>query len=377
MGYTKFVTTWNQFLPFIKIMQPSTDLCHTCQKNTERISGRANVSEDEKMAAVAQHSDHLNKVKRERELYNSAVDQSKKVLDENPAISLVAPNPPCSLEGAVHYSFDYAQQIHFPSNPQQPGPIYFKTPRKCGIFGVCCEALPRQINYLIDESVATGKGANATISYLHDFLQNHGAGEKVGYFHADNCGGQNKNNYVLWYLCWRIIHGLHEHVTYSFLIAGHTKFSPDWCFGLLKQKVRRTFVSSLFDIVEAIDKSTLTGVNYGKLVGLHNGTVLVKTYDWASHLGRYFRKINGVSKFHHFRFSKDNLGKVFCRESADSPEKEFELLKNRNDLPPSILPPQVVPGGLDEERKSYLFREIRQFCRPGTENFVAPALGDS
>lgn len=70
MGYTKFVITWNQFLPFIKIMQPLTDLCHTCQKNAERISGRANVSEDEKMAAVAQHSDHLNKAKREREREN-------------------------------------------------------------------------------------------------------------------------------------------------------------------------------------------------------------------------------------------------------------------------------------------------------------------
>lgn len=244
MGYTKFVITWNQFLPFIKIMQPSTDLCHTCQKNAERISGRANVSEDEKMAAVAQHSDHLNKAKRERELYNSAVDQRKKVLDENLAISLVTPNSPCSLEGAVHYSFDYAQQIHFPSNPQQPGPIYFETLRKCGIFGVCCEALPRQINYLIDESLVMGKGANAAISYLHDFLQNHGAGEKVAHFHADNCGGQNKNNYVLWYLCWRIIRRLHEHVIYSFLVKGHTKFSPNWCFGLLKQKVRRTFVSS-------------------------------------------------------------------------------------------------------------------------------------
>lgn len=67
MGYMKFVTTWNQFLPFIKIMQPLSDLCHTCQKNTERISGCANVSEDEKMAAVAQHSDHLHKAKRERE----------------------------------------------------------------------------------------------------------------------------------------------------------------------------------------------------------------------------------------------------------------------------------------------------------------------
>ena len=101
MGYTKFVTTWNDFLPFIKIMQPSTDLCHTCQKNTEKISGKANVSEDEKMAAIAEHSDHLNKAKSERELYNAAVDESKTVLKENPGVSLLAPNSPCSLKGTA------------------------------------------------------------------------------------------------------------------------------------------------------------------------------------------------------------------------------------------------------------------------------------
>ena len=46
----------------------------------------------------------------------------------------------------MHYSFDYAQQVHYPSNPMQPGPIYLKTPRKCGIFGVFCEAVPSQVN---------------------------------------------------------------------------------------------------------------------------------------------------------------------------------------------------------------------------------------
>ena len=37
---------------------------------------------------------------------------------------------------SLSYSFDHAQQIHYPSNPLQPGPLYFKTPRKCGVFGV-------------------------------------------------------------------------------------------------------------------------------------------------------------------------------------------------------------------------------------------------
>ena len=97
----------------------------------------------------------------------------------------------------MHYSFDFAQQVHYPSNPLQPGPMYFKTARKCAIFGVCCEGVPRQVNYLIDEASDTGKGANTVISLLHHFLEHHGLGEVEIGLHADNCAGQNKNNAVL------------------------------------------------------------------------------------------------------------------------------------------------------------------------------------
>ena len=37
-------------------------------------------------------------------------------------------------------------QVHYPSDPQQPGPIYFLTPRKCAIFGICCDGIPRQVD---------------------------------------------------------------------------------------------------------------------------------------------------------------------------------------------------------------------------------------
>lgn len=47
-----------------------------------------------------------------------------------------------SFNGTMHYSFDFAKQVHFPSNHMQPGPIYFKTPCKCGIFGLMCELYP-------------------------------------------------------------------------------------------------------------------------------------------------------------------------------------------------------------------------------------------
>ena len=95
----------------------------------------------------------------------------------------------------MHYSFDFAQNIQYPCNPQQPGPAYFKSARKCRIFGVCCEPLCFQVNYLIDEDDDPGKGANSTISMLHHFLETHGVGEKALSLRADNCVGQNKKLY--------------------------------------------------------------------------------------------------------------------------------------------------------------------------------------
>lgn len=82
-----------------------------------------------------------------------------------------------------------------PFDPLQPGPIYFLTPRKCTVFEVNCEAIPQQVNFLTDEAGDCGKGANAVISRLHYFFENYGLGETDVYLHADNCTGQNRNNY--------------------------------------------------------------------------------------------------------------------------------------------------------------------------------------
>lgn len=85
------------------------------------------------------------------------------------------------------------------------------------------------------------------------------------------------------------------------------------------------------------------------------------------------RKSN-IMSFHHFPFSEDEPGIVYCKESVSSPEQQFVLLKNRAVIPPAaVLPQEINPEGLSQERKNYLYREIRQFCRPGTENLVAQA----
>ena len=97
----------------------------------------------------------------------------------------------------------------YPSSPLQPGPIYFLTPHKAALIGVCSETIPRQVNFVIDEACEVGKGANAVITKLDYFFNYHGLGETTVTFRADNCTGQNKNSTMKQYLMWQVLTGLH------------------------------------------------------------------------------------------------------------------------------------------------------------------------
>ena len=82
----------------------------------------------------------------ERSLYNNMVSEVKTIYHDT-GLAALEPNAPCSrmmTMMTIHYSFDFVQQVHLPSNAQQPGPIYCLVPRKCALFGVCCEEVPRQ-----------------------------------------------------------------------------------------------------------------------------------------------------------------------------------------------------------------------------------------
>jgi len=60
-----------------------------------------------------------------------------------------------------------------------------------------------------------------------------------------NCVGQNKNNTVLQYLMWRVATGLSTRTELAFMVAGHTKFSPDYGFGVFKKFYRHSELNSV------------------------------------------------------------------------------------------------------------------------------------
>ena len=94
------------------------------------------------------------------------------------------------------------------------------------------------------------------------------------------------------YLCWRVLTGLSDSIVLSFMIVGHTKFTPDSCFGLLKQQFRRTHVETLGDIAEVVKKSGVC--NDVEVVGWEDGVVEIPTYDWCSYFAENLKKVSGI-----------------------------------------------------------------------------------
>ena len=177
----------------------------------------------------------------------------------------------------------------------------------------------------------------------------------------------------MYYLMWRVMAGLHDEATISFLPVGHTKFAPDWCFGLMKQCFRRTKIGDLDDIANCVSLSS--AVNVPQLVGSLDGTVFVPTYNWSEFFDDTMMKtaLKGISLLHQFRFSVAKRGVVFVKELSTATEREIRLVRDDSWKPsPHELPVVVVPNGLSAERKQYLYDKIREFCPDEKKDTVCP-----
>lgn len=86
-----------------------TDLCWQCQKNNVAIYRSSNLPECVKSAKLQKQEEHLRLVGKEREIYREMTDSCKAVVEDLSAE--LGPNPPCSRDVTVHYSFDFAQQV--------------------------------------------------------------------------------------------------------------------------------------------------------------------------------------------------------------------------------------------------------------------------
>ena len=98
-------------------------------------------------------------------------------------------------------------------------------------------------------------------------------------FLSDNCVGKNKNN---------VIQEFNKKIKSS--LPYHTRFGPDWCFGLIKLKYRRSQISSVFELARVVNTSTQKEINLAQLiVDPVSKQTIVQVYDWKSNFEIYLQ----------------------------------------------------------------------------------------
>ncbi|XP_071056005.1 uncharacterized protein [Onthophagus taurus] len=342
MSNRSFRTIWAKYIPYVTTMKPADDLCDICRGNTLSIALTKNIPDIEREQKLNQFLEHLHRARNQRAHYKSWCENTD--------------------DTAVVLSFDFAQTVHYPLSPQQPGTAYFKATKKCGVFGITNAKLKIQHMYLIDEKDDVGKGPNCVVSILHHHLETYCEDiEKLVIF-CDNYVGQNKNNAVLSYLQWRVARKLNQTILFNFLLTGHTKFAPDRYFGIFKAKYATSNIDTYEDLLQCVVESSPSSHN--KAVSAEN----VTWYQWDSYLKPFYRPLVGITQFHHFIICTDC---VKTKKFADSEDVDtFHLLLKPID---SEMPETIQPVGLTLERQWYIYKNLRSLVTdPGKVDITAP-----
>lgn len=103
----------------------------------------------------------------------------------------------------------------------------------------------------------------------------------------------------------------------TFLVVGHMKFRPDWCFGLFRCLYKRTKANCVADIGAIVENSTVCNVSQF----MTQRTQVVPTRDWSAFLFPHFQKI-------HSKKQSITSGSLLCLQRKCSPDNTLTHLKH-------------------------------------------------
>lgn len=184
------------------------------------------------------------------------------------------------------------------------------------MFGIHSENEQAMANFVFSER-AGGKGPNEVISMIEEYLRQkqiitdeRSNSNKVTLY-ADNCSGQNKNNFVLKFLLLLTDAGFLQEVNYKFYVRGHTKNACDRGFGVIKKKFNREnswVFDHIVDHVNSIASNEAFAID-----GDRN-----PFRNYKTKLRMIYKDSTAIKKFQLFRMTSANPGVVECRRTPTS-----------------------------------------------------------
>jgi hypothetical protein len=218
VSYSYFLRVWKSCVPYVQFQPSGTDYCNEC----------ARLLRDRPPGFEKELCAHREEANLERLFYKESLLEARKLYDAD--------------ESCLHVSFDFAQAVRLPHEKLQPQKAYYTSGLKVDMFGIVCETIAEHCIYLINEAEHPGKyckGSMHVISFIDNFIASMSPKVSTLLLHADNCVAQNKNKYVLSYFYMMVLLGRFQYVRLMFMLPGHTKFSVDGIFGVVKKRYFR------------------------------------------------------------------------------------------------------------------------------------------
>jgi len=286
LGRTSFGRVWKIHFPFLKIMNKGSDFCDTCIKYRNLIETFPIGTDRSDVESLLMS--HRNHAENEFKFYRSMYDNCK----EN------------SSGPTVHVVIDFAEKALLPSLERQPGQLHFVSGLKFDFFAVSVSNLTcNEVLSMLYATLKRLKENEITKSAKHLVIT------------ADNCGGQNKNRWMLWFCEWLLYTEQYETVSLYFLVPGHTKNVCDGAFGCIKRLMRKSNIRTPKDMMEVINASAKS------IIGISGGSI--KWYNWKEFLEPFYRYPSNLkmNSYLVFKFSKDSSGSVEPLKYSDTTSK--------------------------------------------------------
>ncbi|PXF45203.1 hypothetical protein BWQ96_05033 [Gracilariopsis chorda] len=306
-----FLKVWGSYYPTLRILKSGSDFCDQC--TTFSNSARTTTNMDLRETLLAARRQHRVEALAQFTVYRT--------------IQTTAENAPAT--NPIHLIFDFAEKILLPHLLRQPGQLHFVTSLQFDIFGVYSSTMSTCYVYGLPGGNWPGnKTCNEVASMLNHAGKQHRVSGVVTEshkhlkLHADNCSGQNKNWFMVWYLLWRVCMKYEDEITLRFLLAGHTKNRCDAAFGLVKRRLKKFDVFSPGDMMKILEESSTSN----KAVNAKD----VSWFNWKELLRQFYKVPTDfkLSTYHVFRFSHVNPEIVMVKHfSSDASWLSFKLTK--------------------------------------------------
>ena len=280
------------FCPKVSICPPQEDYCDTCSKFKNQIHSKQTTInrvqqspqaapeeieklKDELKQLKADHEDHRSKAQQSHDYYNEESTrcseerntiqslETKAVLTDEEKETLLGLKSRFNL--VVCADYQNSKLIPYWGLSAQPGSTYYLQKLNHDVFGIVNHGSSSSTVYLFDER-AGPKNTDHTISYLTDFISKLPDWIQRVHIFLDNTCSTNKNYYLMSWAYEIVQQRKLQLLRVSFLLAGHTKFSPDILFSKIAKSYNRSDVFNTDELKDIVSPYAETIVDNGTMV---------------------------------------------------------------------------------------------------------------